>query len=283
MMNNSKHRERVLKAFNRQGSDRIPFDLGSKGSSLSLDAYDDLKNLLELEKSTEVLDTRLGLAEIDSEILEKFKIDTRYIYIKGSASHDLQWNKDEDTFVDEWGVTLKRPKDGFYYDYTEFPIKEPTIQAIKDHKWPDPDDPTRFEGLRQQAKQLYDSGYAVGTHLKGVWETTWALRNMENVCVDLLGEKKFYTALADHVADILSRMVGNFLKEVGEYVQWVCVTCDLGTQQNLLISPESYKEFVQPFESRIFDAVRKNSDAKIAQHSCGAVFPIIPLLIDSGV
>ena len=282
-MENSKHRERVLKAFNRQQPDRIPIDFGSKGSSLVIGAYDKLKEKLGLEKPTEILDTRLGLAQIDSEILDKFKVDTRYVYMKGAASHDPQWNTAEDTFVDEWGVTLKKPKGGLYYDYVKFPIQEPNIQALKTHQWPDPDDPTRFEGLREEAKALYDRGYAVGTYIKGVWETTWALRSMENACLDLLTEKKFYLAMADRVADVLSRMVENFFCEVGDYVQWICVTCDLGSQENLLISPQAYKEFVRPFEIRIYEAARKHSSAKIAQHSCGAVYPLIPNIIDAGV
>ena len=58
-MENSKHRERVLKAFNRQQPDRIPIDLGSKGSSLVIGAYDKFKEKLGLEKPTEILDTRL--------------------------------------------------------------------------------------------------------------------------------------------------------------------------------------------------------------------------------
>jgi len=246
-------------------------------------AYEKFKEHVGIKRPTEVLDTRLGLAVIDPDILDRFKIDTRYIYMKGSESHNSQWDHVNDTFVDEWGVTLKRPQGGFYYDYLKYPFPEPSIEALNNHKWPDPDDPSRFKGLREQAKKLYDDGYAVGTYLKGAWETTWSLRSMENIFFDIMTEKKFYHAMADKVSYILSRMVENLFKEVGDYVQWLCVTCDLGTQQNLLISPEAYAKFVKPYEARIFNAVRKHSKAKIAQHSCGAIFPIIGRLIDSGI
>jgi uroporphyrinogen decarboxylase len=50
-----------------------------------------------------------------------------------------------------------------------------------------------------------------------------------------------------------------------------------------MISPDHYKIFVKPYEKRIFEVVKRKSKAKVAQHSCGAVFRLIPELIDSGI
>jgi uroporphyrinogen decarboxylase len=282
-MNQAASRERVLKAFNREEPDRIPLDLGSKGSSMGLSAYEELKKRLGVNAPTRILDQRLGLAAMDEEVLERFRIDTRYVYMKGSASWDPRTDTAEDTFFDEWGGKLKRPRDGFYYDHVDSPFKEPSLEAIRRHHWPDPNERSRYEGLREEAKRYYDQGYAVGTYIKGVSETLWILRGMENCYMDMFDNPDFYHALAERTADILSRMVENLFQEVGEYVQWLCITCDLGTQTNLMISPSAYKTFVRPYEGRIFKAVKDNSRAKVAQHSCGAIFPLIPLLIESGV
>jgi len=276
-------RERVWRAFNREPADRLPLDLGSKGSSLGLGAYGDLKALLGIDKPTRLLDQRLGLAVIDEEVLDLFKIDTRYIYLKPAASFEPQVDAEKDTITDEWGGTLKRPSEGYYYDHVDFPLKEPAIETVERHAWPDPDDPSRYTGLKEEAKKYHDQGFAVGTYLKGVNETIWILRGLENAFLDMGLNKKFYHALADRVSSILARMVENLMAEAGEYIQWLCVTCDLGTQNNLLISKDYYRQFVRPYEGRIFDAVRKNPPTKVAQHSCGAIFPIIPDLIDAGV
>ena len=282
-MGSMNSRERVWKALNHQVPDRVPLDFGSRGSGLAFGAYEELKKRLGVETPTQVLDQRLGLAVIDESILRRFQIDTRYVYMKAAKSWNPKVDPGEDTFVDEWGATLKRPQGGFYYDHVGFPIKEPTLDAIKKHAWLDPDDSTRYEGLREIAKGYYEKGYAVGSYMKGAFETTWILRGVEQAMMDLALEPKFFHALADKVSEILSRMVENFLAEVGDYLQFFCVTCDLGTQIGLMISPSDYKTFVRPYEKRIYDAIRKRSKAKVAQHSCGAIFRLIPDLIETGI
>ena len=284
-MNQASSRQRVLKAFDRDLADRIPFDLGSRGSSIGLSAYEALKTLLGIESPTQVLDQRLGLAVIDNEVLERFGADTRYVYMQGAAGHDPKPRElaDGDVFVDEWGATLKRPKGGYYYDHVGAPLAGACLKDLESYPWPDPDDPSRYAGLREEAKRYYDQGFAVGTYLKGTWEISWVMRGLQEAFMDVVGNRTFFLALMDRISDVLARMTANFFKEVGDYVQWICVTTDLGTQENLLVSPQTYKECIGPFEGRIYEAARKHSSARIAQHSCGAIFPIIPLLIDNGV
>jgi uroporphyrinogen decarboxylase len=101
--------------------------------------------------------------------------------------------------------------------------------------------------------------------------------------MDLVLEPRFFHALADKVSEVLSRMVENFLTEVGDYLQFFCITTDLGTQIGLMISPSDYKTFVRPYEKRIYETIRKKSKAKVAQHSCGAIFQLIPDLIETGI
>lgn len=281
--NGMSSRERITRAFNHQEPDRVPIDFGSRGSGLGLLVYDEFKRELGVDSKTEILDKRLGLAVIDEKILNRFNVDTRYVYMRASANWDPRANPQEDTFVDEWGATLKRPQGGFYYDHVEFPIKEATTEAINRHKWPDPSDKSRVQGAAEEAKRYYDQGYAVGTYLKGIWETTWIVRGIENCMTDMFLNKDFYHHLLDKVAEVLIGELSLFLDEVGPYLSFVCVTEDLGTQLNLMISPQAYMEFIQPRSRQLFEAIKKKSNAKVAQHSCGAIFPLIPELIKSGI
>ncbi len=276
-------RERVTRAFDHKEPDRVPIDFGSRGSGLGLLVYDEFKRELGVDSETEVLDKRLGLAVIDAKILKRFNVDTRYVYMKASANWDPQANPQEDTFLDEWGATLKRPEGGFYYDHVEPPIKEASIDAIRRHKWPDPSDKSRVQGVAEEARRYHEQGYAVGTYLKGIWETSWIVRGIENCMTDMYQNKEFYHHLLDRIAEVLIGELSLFLDEVGPYLSFVCVTEDLGTQLNLMISPQSYKEFVNPRSKRLFEAIKKKSNAKVAQHSCGAIFPLIPELIATGI
>lgn len=276
-------RERVSRAFDHKEPDRVPIDFGSKGSGLGLLAYEEFKRELGVESETEVLDKRLGLAVIEAKILNRFNVDTRYVYMRASTSWDPQADPQNDTFLDEWGATLRRPDGGFYYDHVEFPIKEASIDAIRAHKWPDPSDKSRVAGAAEEAKRYHEQGYAVGTYLKGIWETSWIVRGIENCMSDMYLNKDFYHHLLDQVAEVLIGELSLFLDEVGPYLSFVCVTEDLGTQLNLMISPQAYKEFMRPRTTRIFEVIKKKSNAKVAQHSCGAIFPLIPELIATGV
>lgn len=152
-MSNMTSRERVWKAFNHQTPDRVPLDFGSKGSGLAIKTYEELAFRFGVKMPAKVLDQRLGLAVIDDAILDRFQIDTRYVYMQSSKSWDPKANLREDTFVDEWGATLKRPENGLYYDHIGFPIKEPTHAAIKNHKWLDPDDPSRYRRAENPANR----------------------------------------------------------------------------------------------------------------------------------
>lgn len=271
-------RERVEKTFNHQFPDRVALDFGSKMSTLTLAAYEDLKKFLGIEAPTQILDERIGIASIDEFLLDRFQIDTRYIHLKPSKSWDPQINPVEDTIVDEWGGKWKRPKGGIYYE-VQFPIKEPTLKAIQKHRWLDPDDSSRWEGLKEEAKLLYQKGYAIGTFMKGVFETTWILRGFENALMDIALNQKFYHALAHKTSEILERMVENLVREVGDYLQFFCIACDQATQLAPMISPSDYKTFVKPYEKRLIDVIKRRSKAKLALHSCGAVFKRIPSLL----
>ncbi len=59
---------------------------------------------------------------------------------------------------------------------------------------------------------------------------------------------------------------------------------DLGCQTSLLISPEIYRKRIQPFHHQLTSHIREIlPHAKIAYHTDGTVFDIIPDLIDAGI
>jgi uroporphyrinogen decarboxylase len=91
-----------------------------------------------------------------------------------------------------------------------------------------------------------------------------------------------------HYAEIrtqaMLRDLDKYLKAVGKYIQVIGFSGDLGTQTDLLISPEIYREMIKPFQAKLFNFVRDNyPDIKIFYHSCGAIFDLIPDLIEIGI
>ena len=74
------------------------------------------------------------------------------------------------------------------------------------------------------------------------------------------------------------------MKAVGKYINIIDFCDDLGTQSSLLMSPEMYREIIKPLHARMFGYVRKNyPDVKVFFHTCGAVYELIPDLIEAGI
>ncbi len=74
------------------------------------------------------------------------------------------------------------------------------------------------------------------------------------------------------------------LEACGDLIDLVMLADDLGGQQGLLVSRERYREQIQPFHRALADiAHRLAPHAKVMYHSDGAVFEVLPDLIDAGI
>jgi uroporphyrinogen decarboxylase len=59
---------------------------------------------------------------------------------------------------------------------------------------------------------------------------------------------------------------------------------DLGAQNNPLISPRFYREFIKPVQKELFDLIRDRApQARIFMHCDGAIRDLIPDMIEAGV
>jgi uroporphyrinogen decarboxylase len=70
---------------------------------------------------------------------------------------------------------------------------------------------------------------------------------------------------------------------VGEFVQIVEITDDLGMQQSPMISPDLYRRLIKPRQRRMCEFIKSKTDAYIYLHSCGSIAEFIPDFIDIGV
>jgi uroporphyrinogen decarboxylase len=87
-----------------------------------------------------------------------------------------------------------------------------------------------------------------------------------------------------HLLEIYKGVYRLFLDAVGPYVQVVEVGDDLGSQDNLLISPTMYREFFKPAEKELYKLIHEKApNAALVRHSDGAYFSLIPDLIEIGV
>jgi len=277
-------RERVIKSIEHREPDRIPIDMGTAVSSIHIEAYRKLKKYLGIDKTEpRIIDMMQQVVEIEEPVLQRFNVDTRQLFIKSAKP----WHRLPDgNYVNEWGIKFKKPENSHYYDMYEHPLADAEIGDLETFSWPDPDDPRRIMGLREQAMELYhNTDYAL--ILGGFGECMFGLpswlRGHAHFYMDLISNRDFVTALLDRLLDIEIRLARNVLEAVGEYIQVVRVSDDLGTEQGPIISPSLYRELIKPRQKKLYQYIKSKTRAKLLLHSCGSVYKLIPDFIDIGV
>ncbi len=284
-------RERVKRALNHQEPDRVPIDLGATiVSSISKTGYVELKKHLGMPlEDIKMLDYIQQLPYVDEALLERFGVDFRLVQLPAATAPGLKIFQEGDyyAFTDRWGAKLHMPREGgFYFDWVDFPIKEPTLQALDHYAWPAPDPPKLNAQLGEQARYLYEhTDYALvgsGVIGGGIFEQPARVMGLENFLMALVSEPRFADRLMEQITDIYIESSNCYLDEVGKYIQVFTYWDDLNTQTGWLIRPETYRKMIKPKQRRLVEAIRKKTDAKIFIHGCGAVYDLIPDLIDVG-
>lgn len=283
--------QRVKRSLNHQEADRVPFDLGGTGlSTIHVTAYRNLRDHLGLPTvEPNIVFTAEQLVQVDEDLSERLDTDVRPV-IPGTATGFQYVIRDEgayETYTDEWGISWRKPKDGgFYYDMQRHPLATASsLGEMRDHPFPDPLDDGRFANLRSQAEAAVSKGKAVALAgpCAGIAEVYSWMRGFEQYYMDLALNQTYVAYMLDRLVEWKCAFWARALKEIGHLVDVVIEADDLGGQSRLLMSPKTYRGLIQPRHKRLFSFIRAQADVKLFYHTCGAVRPIIPDLIDAGV
>ena len=78
--------------------------------------------------------------------------------------------------------------------------------------------------------------------------------------------------------------IRRLLPEIAPYVDIIMAAADdWGTQNNTIASPKVYRDLFLPYRRRINDELRRLApQASIFLHSCGAIYDLIDLIVESG-
>jgi uroporphyrinogen decarboxylase len=285
-------RERVLRALNHQVPDRVPIDLGGNQTGIHKIAYQNLIDRLGLREEIEIMDLVQQLARPSEAVLERLRVDTRYVFaggaesFKGGVVRRERGGRFWQDFTDEFGVTWSMPEDRpYYFDISHSPLAGMSLEEIKAWPFPKGGDPSRFAGLRERALRLRkETPYAVVSGISGVvYEICWYMRGLETLMMDLIQQPGVVEAIIDRTLRFWLDWFDLFLKEVGDLVDVVMIGDDLAGQNGPLFSPKLYRSIVKPRQKRLVQFIRSRTQARIWYHTCGSVFEYIQDLADNGV
>ncbi|AOQ23493.1 hypothetical protein MTAT_10740 [Moorella thermoacetica] len=275
-------RERVRIALQHREPDRVPIDNGGFVTGIHEVAYKNLLDYLGLEKEIKLTDPVQRLADVDEEVLQRLHIDTRYLF--ANAGSNWEYREDENGYwYDEWGVLHHHV--GYYADSVGHPMSGMSLEEIKSYKFPDPQDPARFAGLKEKAKTLYETTdkALVGGTIAALYCPAWDLRGYEQFMYDTAADPKLANYLLDRLLEWWMAFYEGYLAAIGEYIEYLWTGDDWGQQAGPLISPASFRETVKPRFAKLHEFIKSRTRAKIAYHSCGSVYWALGDFADMGV
>ena len=280
-------RERVRTALNHQEPDRVPVALGGSANHLTEQRFE----LLEQHFSTERIPRRTLVGFYTTPdynpVLDKLGTDFRYIHIRPPANYiSNSLIGDFEQFTDEWGLTHRIM--GGYYDMHGAPLGEDlTRDKIDSFPWPDPYDPVRMEGVKEEVEDLFNNtNYSIVAHRPvygNLWEFARLMVGMENALMMTVLDLDLFDYLIGKIAEVLDGFYESFLGVVGPYVDVVEMAEDLGTNSGPMFDPSVYTKVIKPRHKRSIEMYKKLApNAKVMLHCDGAIRKFMPDLIDAG-
>jgi uroporphyrinogen decarboxylase len=105
---------------------------------------------------------------------------------------------------------------------------------------------------------------------------------MEDLMMDFALRKEYARHLIDRIEERMMTFLDRMLTRHSEGIDIVYMADDYCSQLAPLFSPQTFEEFVFPYLSRVAEKVHRH-DKKFLLHVCGAVRPLLPMIIEAGV
>ena len=286
---------RLAAALAHREPDRVPFDLGGCAvTGINIRALRRLRARLGLPGEPRLWDPITQLAWTGDDVAEALAVDVKCVAPRPPADPGLYRNEgmvgDSWRITDELGIGWRMPVNGgHYYDLYRHPLADAqTSRDVERHPWPDPADPARFSGMRENARVIVEQekrGFILERMFAGMWETAMWMTGYEKFFCDMVENEVLVHALMEKMLEITCAYWERALAAAGNQPCVVSTADDLGTQTGLLVSMEMYRKLIYPYHRKLFAFIKKASrgNAFIFFHNDGAIMPTIPLLIDAGV
>ena len=196
-------------------------------------------------------------------------------------------------------IIARKPRGASFFDQTLFPyidgypdnfksMPESMLQvhwqSLAHCPWDHAGEPDFWQTLSRNTAQLrHDSDKALvvvaGCNL---FEWGTFLRRMDQFLTDLYLQPGEVEALLDALMEIHLQTLGNICRAVGDLADIIRLGDDLGSDSGPFMNRETYQKYFKPRHRILTDYIKANSNMNTLLHTCGAIRPLIPDLIDAG-
>ena len=251
-------RERWLAVARREKPDRIPMDFWGT------------------DEIREKVRRHLGVAS-DEEMYGRLHVDRPVVVDPPYSGPPLP----DDT--DMWGVRYRDMAygTGSYREVRHSPLAAfETVEAIEaDYRWPSPDC-YDYGALAAQVRGHDER--PVQYSLMNVYALYTRLRGMEQAFVDYAANQEIVLYCMERTVAHYYERATRVLETLAGRVDFTWISNDMGSQEDLLFSPETMRRLFLPGIRRMA-ALGREAGAFVALHSDGAIRKAIPDLIEAGI
>jgi uroporphyrinogen decarboxylase len=258
--------ERFNASVSRKNYDRIPYAMG-----MVPELHSQMVKLLNLENSPDRLDAKLGC--------DRRGGGPAYI---GTVPKKF----DDGTYTDIFGVRKRDVQypQGKYSEAIDNPLKDVTsVKEIEQYNWPKGSD-YDYSPIPAALAKDPDHPYTMGYFSLGWF--AWDMCGMELFLENLIVEPELSHALINSVSDFGYDYYLRVLEAGNEYIgrnfRCIHLADDWATQNGIMISIPTYKEYFKKHYKRIIDAAH-SAGVLVEFHCCGSAEQLIPELIDTGI
>jgi uroporphyrinogen decarboxylase len=261
-------RENLLSLLRREGFDHIP-------PSFSLTPH-----LIDVyrEKTGSSLDY--------TEYFEMPWRDIPDIRMPDNSAAFLPWYPQtlkNGTGIDVWGIAHEKGSaEAMHMTRMLHPLQGiEDLEKIRDYPFPDF---SKGDGSGQKhvVDDLHRRGLAaVGNMQMTIFETSWYLRSMEDLMMDMMQEADAASFILDNITEQAVIRAQSYARAGADIIY---LGDDIGMQRSIMMSVDLYRAWFKPRLRQVIDAAKEvNRDVIIFYHSCGYVTPFINDLIEAGV
>ena len=257
-------RERVQLALAHRTTDRIPIALVCAGinppAMRELDAY------LRRERSVSAEQWLLPLVDIA-------QVDPAYIGPPLPPRADI------------WGVERREVSygPGSYDEISRYPLAGvATIADLRGHGWPDPAwfDYAGLPARIAEARAARDRAIMVWNG--NIFETSWYMRGLEQMLVDVMVDEELAWAIMERVTDFFVAYFDRVLAAAPGGIDLIFTADDIGDQRGLLMPKDRWQRLIVPHHARLNRTIHSHG-AKVIYHTDGSIMDAVDGLIGMGI
>ena len=258
-------KERVRMAMRRERPDRVPA------------AFEAVASV------TEKLLKHYGYDDID-QLYERYDIDIIPISPTYTGDKNVTW-------VDENGQKRSRGYWGgesrevitavdTYWEQTGYPLTGvDTLEKLNEYQFPSVED-FDYSSITRACEKYADKAIIIGH--EGPFQHMCSLMKMAAMMMLMVDDEELAHEMFQRMVDFEYEYYKRCFEAGNGKVDILRTHDDYGTQISMLFSLDMWKDFFMENTKRLVDLAHQYG-AYFQQHSCGAVEPVIPLLIECGV